>query len=339
VHRRECLLLIVGIALGPSAAHSRAQSSRADFLRLIERDRVPLAPEVAALPARARFARERFAFATEAGQRVPGLAVKVAGGTGRQPAVVVLHGTGDSKEGMEPLLEALAELGFLAVAIDGRHHGERARGPGDYLQAILRAYRTGQGHPFLYDTVWDTMRLVDYLETRADVDRARIGLMGISKGGMETYLTAAVDPRIAAAVPVIGVQSFRWALDHDALQARVETILGAVMAAARDGLRPVDGDFVREFYDRVVPGIYSEFDGPAMLPLVAPRPLLVINGDVDVLTPLPGVREAAAAAERAYRSAGAPEKFRLLVQPDAGHEFTPAAQRAAGDWLVRWLRP
>jgi hypothetical protein len=111
------------------------------------------------------------------------------------------------------------------------------------------------------------------------------------------------------------------------------------MAAARDGLRPVDGDFVREFYDRVVPGIYSEFDGPAMLPLVAPRPLLVINGDVDVLTPLPGVREAAAAAERAYRSAGAPEKFRLLVQPDTGHELTPAAQRAAGDWLVRWLRP
>ena len=47
--------------------------------------------------------------------------------------------------------------------------------------------------------------------------------MGISKGGMETYLASAVDPRIAVAVPVIGAQSFRWALDHDAWQGRVGT--------------------------------------------------------------------------------------------------------------------
>ena len=116
--------------------------------------------------------------------------------------------------------------------------------------------------------------------------------MGISKGGMETYLAAAVDPRIAAAVPVIGVQSFAWALANNAWQARVETIFAAVAGAARDGLRPIDAELVQEFYDRVVPGIYDEFDAPAMLPLIAPRPLLVINGDSDALTPLPGVRKA-----------------------------------------------
>jgi pimeloyl-ACP methyl ester carboxylesterase len=156
---------------------------------------------------------------------------------------------------------------------------------------------------------------------------------------METYLAAAADPRIAAAVPVIGVQSFAWALEHDAWQARVETILGAVAGAARDSRAPLDGDFVRQFYDRVVPGIYSEFDGPAMLPLMAPRPLLVINGDSDPLTPIEGVRQSAAAAERAYRAAGASGRFQLLVQPDAGHEFTPAAQRAAVEWLTKWLKP
>ena len=117
---------------------------------------------------------------------------------------------------MLPLLQTLARRGFVAVAIDGRFHGERRRQPADYDAAILQTYRTGQGHPFLYDTAWDVMRLVDYLQTRHDVDPARIGLMGISKGGMETYLTAATDPRIRVAVPVIGVQSFRWALEHDA---------------------------------------------------------------------------------------------------------------------------
>ena len=50
----------------------------------------------------------------------------------------------------------------------------------------------------------------------ADVDRRRIGVIGISKGGMETYLAAAVDIRIAVAVPVIGVQSVGWAIANDA---------------------------------------------------------------------------------------------------------------------------
>lgn len=104
-------------------------------------------------------------------------------------------------------------------------------------------------------------------------------------------------------------------------------------------MKTIDAAFVRKFYDRVVPGIYGEFDGPAMLPLIAPHPLLVINGDRDSLTPLDGVQACASAAERAYRTAGSPERFHLLIQPDAGHEFTPEAQRAAVDWLVKWLRP
>ena len=335
-------IAILLVALASLVQPGRAQDqsgTRSDFLRLIDRARVPPAPDVAALPSSGRFTREHFSFSTEARERVPGIAMKATAARARLPAVIVLHGTGDSKDGMAPLLEALAGRGFLAVAIDGRHHGERAAGPNDYVRAILQTYRTGQGHPFLYDTVWDAMRLVDYLETRPDVDRARIGMMGISKGGMETYLAAAVDPRIAAAIPVIGVQSFGWALANNAWQARVETILPAVAGAARDGLRSLDAEFVQDFYDRVVPGIYAEFDGPAMLPFIAPRPLLVINGDSDALTPLPGVQESAKAAEGAYRRAGAPDKFRLLVQPDAGHEFTVDAQRVALDWLVRWLKP
>ena len=183
------------------------------------------------------------------------------------------------------------------------------------------------------------MRLIDYLATREDIDADRIGMIGFSKGGMETYLTAAVDPRVAVAVPCIGVQSFRWALENDAWQSRVETFQAAVNAAAQEaGLTKISPDFVRRFYDRVVPGIYRQFDGPAMLPLIAPRPLLVINGDSDARTPRTGVLECADAAGRAYRRASAEERFRLHLQENTGHKVTPGALQLAISWFEKWLK-
>lgn len=342
----SCLIaagVSVSGARGSSQSPTAAQpdSIRAAFLKLIDRPRVALEPTLRSRPESGGLVAEEIAFATEAGQRVPTLLIKQSGAS-RQPAVIVLHGTGGSKEGMAGRLRELAAKGFVAVAIDGRYHGERAgassEGMSPYLAAILRTYRTGREHPFLYDTVWDVMRLIDYLETRPDVDRARIALTGISKGGMETYLAAAVDPRIAVAVPMIGVQSFRWALDHGAWDSRAWTLREAVDAAAKDAGSGVGAPFMRRFYDKVAPGVYGEFDGPSMLPLIAPRPLLVINGDSDPRTPIGGVRACMAAAEQAYKVQGVPERLVLHLQPDAGHQVTPEADRVALQWFERWLK-
>ena len=48
--------------------------------------------------------------------------------------------------------------------------------------------------------------LLDYLDARPDVDSARIGMTGLSLGGMHTWLAAALDNRVAVAAPMIGVQ-------------------------------------------------------------------------------------------------------------------------------------
>jgi hypothetical protein len=98
-------------------------------------------------------------------------------------------------------------------------------------------------------------------------------------------------------------------------------------------------DFVRAFYDRIAPGIYGQFDGPAMLPLIAPRPLLAINGDIDPRTPLPGLTECAEAARTAYRAAGAEDRFVLHLQPNTGHKVLPESIVLARQWFVRWLKP
>ena len=197
-----------------------AADPRADFLKMIDRPRVPLAAEITELPAEKdkSLAEFHFSFAADAQQRVPGVLIKkleaADAKSSRRPVVIALHGTGGSKSSELPLLRELAEKDFIAVAIDGRYHGERTKagkGTVEYQDAILHAWEKPGEHPFYYDTVWDVMRLVDYLQTRDDVDPARIGLFGVSKGGIETYLAAAVDPRIAVAVPCIGLESFHWA--------------------------------------------------------------------------------------------------------------------------------
>jgi len=322
---------------------TNAQSARDQFLKLIDRPRVDPSPKVDAPKTVEGFSEYHFAFFSEAGQRVPGLLIKQADLDGRRPVVIVLHGTGGSKESERPLLHALASSGFIAVAIDGRYHGERSgsgKGSDAYQDAILRAYREQKEHPFFYDTVWDVMRLIDYLQMRDDVDADRIGLMGISKGGIETYLTAAVDLRVACAVPCIGVQSFRWALEHDAWQSRIGTIQRAFDAAAKDAsVDHPDAAFLQSFYDRVAPGIAGRFDGPAMLPLIAPRPLLVINGDSDARTPVPGLKECTDAAAKAYHDARAEDHFVLRLEPHTAHKVTADSEQAAVEWFVRWLKP
>jgi hypothetical protein len=235
-------------------------------------------------------------------------------------------------------LRELATQGFVGVAIDGRFHGERTA-QGSYDNAILRAYRTGQGHPFLYDEVWDVMRLIDYLGTRPDVDVTRVGLIGYSKGGMEAYLAAAVDTRIRVVVSAIGVESFQWALDHGGWSARTDSFKPAIKGAAKDaGLWFIRASFVRHFYDRVAPGIYSEFDGPSMLPLIAPRALLTVNGALDSKTPRAGVMECIASAKKAYAAAGASDRAQFIIEENAGHSVTPESQKTAVDWLERWLK-
>ncbi len=94
--------------------------------------------------------------------------------------------------------------------------------------------------------------------------------------------------RIAVAVPMIRVQSFRCARQQCVAIARRNDSIRYRSGRKRRGQKRINTDFVRHFYCRVVPGIADRFDGPQMLPLVAPRPLMVINGDSDSLTRVPG---------------------------------------------------
>lgn len=322
---------------------------RAAFLKLIDRPKVPLDPK-RALVAPEDY-EEELSIASEKRpdgevERVPILIVKPEKPSGRAPAVIVLHGTGGSKEGVRDWLRDLAKRGITGVAIDGRHHGARlARGrdvSAAYNDAIVGAWRAKaddpKTYPFYFDTAWDVMRTIDYLRTRDDIDPKRIGLMGISKGGIETWLAGAVDERVKVAVPCISVQSFRWSLDHDAWQGRANTIAKAHKAAAEDrGESAVTRATCEALWPKVIPGILDRFDCPSMLRLFAGRPLLIVGGDEDPNCPIGGAKVAIASAEAAFRAAGAPEKLKVDIARKSGHTVTKAQRAMVLDWFTKWL--
>ena len=77
----------------------------------------------------------------------------------------------------------------------------------------------------IWDAVWDLQRALDWLENfRADVDTSRVGAVGISLGGMQVWFWAALDERVSAPAPAIGVQNFGFALREDCWHARVGSL-------------------------------------------------------------------------------------------------------------------
>jgi predicted esterase len=85
-------------------------------------------------------------------------------------------------------------------------------------------------------------------------------------------------------------------------------------------------------------GLLDDYDAPLSLPLIAPRPLLALNGEHDPRCPLPGVKAAFEAAARAYEAAEAPcGALELRVFKGVGHEFTPGMSDAMHGFFAEWL--
>nr|GMC46601.1 putative esterase YitV [Ipomoea batatas] len=230
----------------------------------------------------------------------------------KRPAIVFLHSTHKCKEWLRPLLEAYASRGYIAVAIDSRYHGERASSMTTYRNALVSSWKTGDTMPFIYDTVWDLIKLADYLTEREDVDPSRIGITGESLGGMHAWFGAAVDTRYTVVVPIIGVQGFRWAIEHDKWQARVNSIKAVFEEAQADlGKKEIDKDVVEKVWDRIAPGLASQFDSPYTVPVISPRPLLILNGEEDPRCPLAGLEIPKSKATQSCEDAHCPDHFKV----------------------------
>ncbi|XP_037462697.1 putative hydrolase YtaP [Triticum urartu] len=286
---------------------------------------------------------ENFFLITESGEqgRVPVLLLKLNDSTApeRKPVVVILHSSYKCKEWVRPLLEAYASRGYIAVSIDSRYHGERASHKNTYTDALKAAWRNGDTMPFIFDTAWDLIKLADHLSARKDVDPSRIGITGESLGGMHSWFGAFVDTRYSVVVPIVGFQGFRWAIDNNMWEARVNSIRPVFEEAATDlGKSEIDSEVVEKVWDRIAPGLASRFDAPYSVPLIAPRPLLLLNGAEDPCCPIAGLQEPASRVAEAYEKAGSAEKFKFIVEPGVEHMLTANMVKEASEWFDRFLQ-
>lgn len=101
-----------------------------------------------------------------------------------QATIVLSHGYGDNQDQMLPWADFLVRAGFSVFTYDMRDRGTSG-GKAVTLGALEQ---------------YDLVSAVEYLTTRPDVDRDRIGALGVSLGGSVTILAAARDPRIKAVV-------------------------------------------------------------------------------------------------------------------------------------------
>lgn len=286
---------------------------------------------------------ENFYITTEEGEqgRLPVLILSLKESSNiKRPAVVFLHSTNKCKEWVRPLLEAYASRGYIAVAIDSRYHGERAKTVTTYEDALVSSWKRGDTMPFIFDTIWDLVKLADYLTGRDDVDHSRIGITGESLGGMHAWFAAFLDTRYSVVVPIIGVQGFRWAIDNDKWQARVDSIKSVFEQARADlGKNAIDKEVVEKVWDRIAPGLASEFDSNYTVPLIAPRPLLMLQGKEDPRCPVAGLEITISDTRKAFENANCSNNFKVIAEAGIGHQMTSLMVKEASDWFDKFLQP
>jgi hypothetical protein len=88
-----------------------------------------------------------------------------------------------------------------------------------------------------------------------------------------------------------------------------------------------------------VPGLLNHFDTEAVIALIAPRPVLFMNGDQDPGSPTDGIEVIENAARPAWQLAGAEANFQSIIFPGQAHVYTPPMWERALTWFDKKLKP
>ncbi|MBI5820543.1 MAG: acetylxylan esterase [Verrucomicrobia bacterium] len=274
-------------------------------------ERTPLKAAVTGVLERGDYVVEKIHFQCMPGAYVIGNLYRPAKVTGRLPAVLYLcgHSKGKVNAPYQANPRWFGQHGYVALVLDpiqlgesqGIHHGTYREERWDW---------PSRGYTPAGTEVWNAMRALDYLETRADVDKERMGVTGLSGGGVISWCLGAADERVKVVVPVCQSGS----IEH------------VVLDRATDG--HCDCAFWINYYRWCWPDIGA---------LIAPRALLIASGSEDVLWRPYGYRDVAHRIRHQYAALGTPGSFDL-VEDLTPHGYTPKLRQAIFTWFNKHLK-
>ncbi len=265
-----------------------------------------------------RFDEIRFHFESEPGLDVPCHLLLPKNRQGALPLVICLqgHSTGmhislgrkkfdrdHPDEGDRDFAIQAVSRGYAAVAMEQRGLGEQNiptwGGAMCHLSA-MPAFHLGR--TLIGERAFDISRLIDALEKyrgenvpfEVNLDMSRIGLMGNSGGGTATYHAACVEPRIKVMMPSCAFNTY------------ADSILS-----------------IQHCTCNFIPGIAKYMDMEDLALMLAPRPLIIVNGKEDEIFPISAAKEAFKTVQAIYTAAGAPDACHHVIG-DGGHRFYAA---------------
>lgn len=231
--------------------------------------------------------------------------------TQRMPAIVNVNGHWAHKKSEDRLqlrcaFQALR--GYVAVALDspgrsfeGNSLFERGA-EGDHNDWLLA--HGGTNATGFY--VWDVIRLLDYLQTRPEVDMSRIGITGASGGGLATLYAFAADERLRAAAPVVYLSSLEQAPDNGCLCNHV-------------------------------PGTCQIGDRSDVMAIRAPQPVLIVGAQDDPEFPPGAMLRTGEKVKETWRLFGAEDQIQTLIFPGP-HDYSQAMRETVVGFFDLHLR-
>jgi len=299
----------------PDEVFAYQKRVREEFIKMlgsIPDTKAELKPQITGTIQRHGYRIEKIVYQSRPAFYVPALLYIPDNLSGPAPAVLHLPGhapEGKAKEGYQIICSGLAQKGYVVLTIDPINQGER--GPyyalgntheGQGMQGFL-AHDLNSGY-----FIWDGVRAIDYLQSRPEVDPERIGVTGISGGGVQTMLLAFFDERVTGAVAMGGPLPTEVALwssyDPD--------------GTFNNAIRPY--------------GATNE----TIVSCIAPRGFVIQNGDHDTGFPAAAGIELYEEAKHFYKILGA-EKMLACDWPDAGHEMNLPMRENAYKWFNKFL--
>jgi pimeloyl-ACP methyl ester carboxylesterase len=233
------------------------------------------------------------------------------------PTVIWLHGYSYPlgymwvyHNDLHPIL-ALVRAGYAVLAFDQSGFGSRMSEAGPFYERYPHWSQMGR-------MVEDTRAAIDALQKDAQVDPDKIYVFGYSIGGSVGLYTAALDSRVKGVVSISGFTPMRTDT--------ADRGTGGIARYSQErGLIPRLGFFIGQ--EPRLPYDYSE-----LIASIAPRPVLVMEPQLDRDGTPADVKSAVEQARSVYTLYGAPNKLGLYEPWD----YTRLPEKSQ-DWIVQWM--